>query len=180
MSKKRAVELEKAMERVKRLKAKMVREKKLFDRYLRDELGDYLMSLFWRIVEVRFTGSDKNRITVVFENRCELRIPPPNVGEVPRVFVDNLYCASLYNSETGWYLESTTTTDAQLLHRLMTLAEVLPKARCIVDEVLPAWRANPPDAESLMTMRVLHWIAEQFGSLPLAVVMEEVLIKMVF
>lgn len=183
MSTKRVLELERAKERVKRLKAKIRQEEKRFASYVTGELGYHLRHLFQDVSRVSFFGYNNARIKVVFENGCELHIPPIGEPEVPQVFIDSVFCLSLYRNdggqETQCHLESVMLPDSRMLHRLTTLAAVLPTARHIVRVVIPEWRANPPDAERLMTTRVLHWIVKQFGSLPLAVVIEEVLIKII-
>ena len=66
------------------------------------------------------------------------------------------------------------------VRQLSALADILPEIQRLFSEVFPAWleASEDLDVESLMTTRVLHWIAKQYDPTPLADIMEEVLIKM--
>jgi hypothetical protein len=177
MKSKRALELEKAKEKVKRLKAKIKHEEQRIATYAREELRYHLRHHFGNVARVAYFGIN---IKIMFKGDidCALRIPPQGSHDVPWLVVDGDDCIAVY--ESGCFLEGDTLyDDARMLRRLAALAAFLPDAIRIVRDVLPQWRANPPDVESLMTTRVMHWITKQYGSNPLADVMKQVLIKMI-
>jgi hypothetical protein len=182
MSSKRVLDLERAKEKVKRLTARIKEEEERFAVYLREELGFYLRHQFDSVARVSQDGINRDYTTVVFkENDCRLRIYPDHCGS-PQLVLDGSYCMALYPDKdgVGCYLESTTRSDADMLRRLTTLVAVFPDARRIVSDILPAWHKNPPNAESLMTTRVLHWIAKEYkGHHQLADVITGTLIKVI-
>lgn len=177
------LDLERAKEKVKRLKAMIKEEEERFAVYLREELGLYLKHRFESVAWAGYVGSDNNVIKVGFKkNDCLLRIPPMGDNDSPLLSVDGSLCMTLYPDENdvGCYLHSTTRSDEEMMRRLTALATVLPDARRIVRDIIPEWRANPPCAEALMTTRVLHWLAKEYrGCHPLADVIAGTLIKMI-
>jgi hypothetical protein len=186
MSSKRVLDLERAKEKVKRLKASIKEEEERFAVYLREELAYYMIDCVESVTRVRVFGVGNTRVNITFENGCELRVPPLGEGEVPKLFIGNTGCLWLYHSEPGFvnedscHLETCLLSDEGILYRLTTLVAVLPDARRIVRDIIPEWRVNPPNAEDLMTTRVLHWTAKQYeGHHQLADVITGTLIKMI-
>lgn len=182
MSSKRVLDLERAKEKVKRLKARIKEEEERSAVYLREEFGFYLKRRVESVVNVTYYGVNNDHVDVEFkENACVLRIPPVD-RDVPQLYMDRASCMSLYPDErnVGCYLFGTTQSDEEMMRRLTALVAVLPDARRIVRDIIPEWRVNPPNAEALMTTRVLHWIAKEYkGHHQMADVITGNLIKMI-
>jgi len=155
MKSKRALELEEAEARVTRLRSEVaVENARAFD-YLKKELQYHLMHLFKQIAWVRY---ENEVVCVAFSNSFLLRVAVPNgwnkektqllLGDTPFITIYENTCDVLNAFKVpGYYVR--------------LLGEVLPDALRIAQEVIPAWRANPPNVQLLMTTRVLYWIAKQ-------------------
>jgi hypothetical protein len=159
-SNKRALELEEAEARVAQIRYEMAAERARASAYLVQELEHYLKRLFKEVTRVR---SERECVCVVFGGRnMELRVATKNgwskeksqilYGEVPFVTLNN----------NGYTCDLLRVTDIPIAH-LLIFAEVFPDALHIAQHIVPAWRANPPDAIMLMTTRVIRWIAQQVG-----------------
>jgi hypothetical protein len=157
---KRALELEEAEARVSRLRQEVQQEKQKTAMYLQQELPYYLKHRYKSVLDV---CSNHDSISVLFTcEGVELRVAPRNgwTRKRSQILVWDAPFVTLYEDVSIGELMHE--PDVPLVD-LQSFANVLPDALDIAYNVVPAWRTNPPDVESLMTTRVLRWISKQVG-----------------
>jgi hypothetical protein len=163
MKSKRVLDLEEAEARVSRLRMEVAEEENRSSTYLLGELHAHLLrSTSEHVSEIRI---DQHGTVVLWfgagrNTRLEVRVPNGWMKQKTQFFIGTKPVVMIHEDTCDLLpLSKLNPKHMDLLFR------TLPDALRLAQEIIPRWRANPPNAVALMTTRVLRWIAGQlFGT----------------